>query len=190
MMDQPESESSGPDTRSMPNNTIALNKLRPDTTMAESAPEQEWAPSKHEKAIIYTLAFLNLLVSLDATIIVTSLTVTISVPKVHYAVLTFYQDECDRYWRYHNRSLLDWHVLSPRKRRHHANDLLHERCYWSSHLPHIFYRCLFRWYDPVLRRRQYGRNARRAVHSGGRRRWYPLAELGYPDRLCPPTMAT
>ncbi|KAI1378051.1 major facilitator superfamily transporter [Hypoxylon crocopeplum] len=35
--------------------------------------EEDWQPSKHEKAIIYTLALLNLIVSLDATIIVTSL---------------------------------------------------------------------------------------------------------------------
>ncbi|KAI1653504.1 MFS general substrate transporter [Daldinia decipiens] len=34
---------------------------------------EEWQPSKHEKAIIYTIAFLNLIVSLDATIIVTAL---------------------------------------------------------------------------------------------------------------------
>lgn len=38
-------------------------------------PVEDWEPSKHEKAIIYTLAILNLIVSLDATIIVTSLTV-------------------------------------------------------------------------------------------------------------------
>ena len=37
--------------------------------------EEEWQPSKHEKAIIYTIAFLNLIVSLDATIIVTALAV-------------------------------------------------------------------------------------------------------------------
>ncbi|RYP80038.1 hypothetical protein DL770_006397 [Monosporascus sp. CRB-9-2] len=36
--------------------------------------DEDWIPTKHEKAIIYTLAFLNLIVSLDATIIVTSLT--------------------------------------------------------------------------------------------------------------------
>ncbi|KAI0424247.1 major facilitator superfamily transporter [Xylaria sp. FL1042] len=40
----------------------------------ENEPIVEWKPSKHEKAIIFTLAFLNLIVSLDATIIVTSLT--------------------------------------------------------------------------------------------------------------------
>ncbi|KAI1479678.1 major facilitator superfamily transporter [Daldinia eschscholtzii] len=39
----------------------------------EGPAEEEWKPSKHEKAIIYVLAFLNLIVSLDASIIVTSL---------------------------------------------------------------------------------------------------------------------
>jgi hypothetical protein len=39
------------------------------------AVQEEWQPTKHEKAIIYTLAILNLIVSLDATIIVTSLAV-------------------------------------------------------------------------------------------------------------------
>ncbi|KAI1084992.1 MFS general substrate transporter [Whalleya microplaca] len=44
--------------------------------MAKSSqnPLEDWQPSKHEKAIIYTLALLNLIVSLDATILVTSLT--------------------------------------------------------------------------------------------------------------------
>ncbi|KAI1396448.1 major facilitator superfamily transporter [Hypoxylon fuscum] len=41
-------------------------------------PVEDWEPSKHEKAIIYTLAILNLIVSLDATIIVTSLTAIVS----------------------------------------------------------------------------------------------------------------
>lgn len=40
------------------------------------ASDEHWVPSKHEKAIIYTLALLNLIIALDATIIVTSLTVT------------------------------------------------------------------------------------------------------------------
>ncbi|XXH01380.1 hypothetical protein Hte_007740 [Hypoxylon texense] len=35
--------------------------------------EMEWQPSGHEKAVIYTLAIINLIVALDATIIVTSL---------------------------------------------------------------------------------------------------------------------
>ncbi|KAI0012487.1 major facilitator superfamily transporter [Xylariaceae sp. FL0662B] len=47
------------------------------TPKASPEPLEEWLPSRHEKAIIYTLALLNLLVSLDATIIVTSLTAII-----------------------------------------------------------------------------------------------------------------
>ncbi|KAI0398143.1 major facilitator superfamily transporter [Xylariaceae sp. FL0594] len=35
--------------------------------------EEDWQPTAHEKAIIYTFAILNLIVSLDATIIVTSM---------------------------------------------------------------------------------------------------------------------
>ncbi|OTB17639.1 hypothetical protein K445DRAFT_309813 [Daldinia sp. EC12] len=42
-------------------------------TIKMDRPATEWQPSKHEKAIIYTIAFLNLIVSLDATIIVTAL---------------------------------------------------------------------------------------------------------------------
>lgn len=38
--------------------------------------EEEWQPSKHEKAIIYTLAMISLIVALDATIIITPLNVT------------------------------------------------------------------------------------------------------------------
>ncbi|KAI1361156.1 major facilitator superfamily transporter [Xylaria arbuscula] len=47
--------------------------MGPDPNPKDEATE-EWQPSGHEKAIIYTLAFLNLIVSLDATVIVTSLT--------------------------------------------------------------------------------------------------------------------
>ncbi|KAI1170590.1 major facilitator superfamily transporter [Nemania sp. FL0916] len=46
----------------------------PSDMNADNEPTGEWQPSGHEKAIIYTLAFLNLIVSLDATVIVTSLT--------------------------------------------------------------------------------------------------------------------
>lgn len=70
----------------MPDDPLILSKMSPSTTIAEPAPEGEWMPSKHEKAIIYTLAFLNLLVSLDATIIVTSLTVIIYFPEVWFNV--------------------------------------------------------------------------------------------------------
>ncbi|KAH9904531.1 MFS general substrate transporter [Xylariomycetidae sp. FL2044] len=48
----------------------ALDGLQDVTS---SASGDVWLPSKHEKAIIYTLAILNLIVSLDATVIVTSL---------------------------------------------------------------------------------------------------------------------
>lgn len=49
-----------------PNSDMMVDK-------ATALVETEWQPSKHEKAVIYTLALINLIVSLDATIIVTSL---------------------------------------------------------------------------------------------------------------------
>lgn len=42
---------------------------------AKPAPETEWQPSRHELLIIITLAIVSLLVALDASIIVTSLSV-------------------------------------------------------------------------------------------------------------------
>ena len=39
---------------------------------------EDWKPSNHEKAIIYTLAIISLLVALDASIIVTSLNLSAS----------------------------------------------------------------------------------------------------------------
>lgn len=36
-----------------------------------------WEPSRHQKAIIYTIGVLNLIVALDASIIVTSLAVSV-----------------------------------------------------------------------------------------------------------------
>lgn len=55
-------------------------KLGGDETgsKTQETAEENWVPSKHEKAIIYTLAFLNLIVSLDATIVVTCLAVNSS----------------------------------------------------------------------------------------------------------------
>ncbi|KAI1277908.1 major facilitator superfamily transporter [Xylaria sp. FL0933] len=40
---------------------------------AQNAQEVEWKPSRHEKAIIYTLAISSLIVALDATIVITPL---------------------------------------------------------------------------------------------------------------------
>lgn len=37
----------------------------------------DWEPSRHQKAIIYTIGVLNLIVALDASIIVTSLAVSV-----------------------------------------------------------------------------------------------------------------
>ncbi|KAI8963599.1 major facilitator superfamily transporter [Daldinia sp. FL1419] len=48
-----------------------------DEIEAQELAEEQWQPSRHEKAIIFTTAFLNLIVSLDATIIVTSLSAII-----------------------------------------------------------------------------------------------------------------
>ncbi|GAP85143.1 putative major facilitator superfamily transporter [Rosellinia necatrix] len=40
---------------------------------AQRLPEADWAPSRHEKAVIYTLAITSLIVALDATIVITPL---------------------------------------------------------------------------------------------------------------------
>ncbi|KAI0013767.1 major facilitator superfamily transporter [Xylariaceae sp. FL0662B] len=45
---------------------------------AQQPPCEDWKPSNHEKAIIYTLAIISLLVALDASIIVTSLNAIIT----------------------------------------------------------------------------------------------------------------
>ncbi|KAI1433772.1 major facilitator superfamily transporter [Xylaria sp. CBS 124048] len=44
---------------------------------AQRPPEIEWHPSRHEKAIIYTLATISLVVALDATIVITPLSTII-----------------------------------------------------------------------------------------------------------------
>jgi hypothetical protein len=54
--------------------TFEFTNLSPEEPNQQENVE-EWQPTGHEKAIIYTLAFLNLIVSLDATVIVTSLPV-------------------------------------------------------------------------------------------------------------------
>jgi hypothetical protein len=38
---------------------------------------EEWEPSGHQKAIIYVIGVLNLIVALDASVIVTSLAVSV-----------------------------------------------------------------------------------------------------------------
>lgn len=57
---------------SLPRNSEAPVADRPEDDVS-GAVAVEWQPSGHEKAVIYTLAVINLLVSLDATIIVTAL---------------------------------------------------------------------------------------------------------------------
>jgi hypothetical protein len=42
---------------------------------SQPAGDVDWQPSRHQKAIIYTIGVLNLIVALDASIIVTSLAV-------------------------------------------------------------------------------------------------------------------
>ncbi len=42
---------------------------------AQRPPEDDWKPSRHQKAIIYTLAITSLIVALDATIVITPLSV-------------------------------------------------------------------------------------------------------------------
>ncbi|KAI1175260.1 major facilitator superfamily transporter [Nemania sp. FL0916] len=44
---------------------------------AQQPPEEEWKPSNHEKAVIYTLAITSLIVALDATIVITPLSTII-----------------------------------------------------------------------------------------------------------------
>ncbi|CAJ2509477.1 Uu.00g145030.m01.CDS01 [Anthostomella pinea] len=44
---------------------------------AQRPAEEEWQPTMHEKAIIYTLAIISLIVALDATIVVTTMNVII-----------------------------------------------------------------------------------------------------------------
>ncbi|KAI0465743.1 major facilitator superfamily transporter [Xylaria cf. heliscus] len=45
----------------------------PTAVEAQHPPEEKWEPSMHEKAVIYTLAITNLIVALDATIVITPL---------------------------------------------------------------------------------------------------------------------
>ncbi|KAI1125266.1 major facilitator superfamily transporter, partial [Nemania abortiva] len=44
---------------------------------AQRPPEEHWEPSRHEKAVIYTLAITSLIVALDATIVITPLSTII-----------------------------------------------------------------------------------------------------------------
>lgn len=47
------------------------------TDESQTAETAIWEPSRHQKAIIYTIGVLNLIVALDASIIVTSLAVSL-----------------------------------------------------------------------------------------------------------------
>ncbi|OTB05049.1 hypothetical protein M426DRAFT_142683 [Hypoxylon sp. CI-4A] len=74
-MQNSETELSLSDTRAVAGDRAKSDQAFLDsmTTETQAPVEEEWQPSKHEKAIIYTISLLNLIVSLDATIIVTSL---------------------------------------------------------------------------------------------------------------------
>lgn len=53
-------------------NTVATGAV----DEAQRPPVAEWEPSNHEKAVIYTLAITSLIVALDATIVITPLSVS------------------------------------------------------------------------------------------------------------------
>lgn len=67
----------------------------PQTVSGDMADESQltgtvnWKPSRHQKAIIYTIGVLNLIVALDASIIVTSLAVGVLLHD-HFSA----RDEC------------------------------------------------------------------------------------------------
>lgn len=76
-MDDLETSPPGPNRGSIvgkPSDPLHLGSEETASKTLEMS-EETWLPSKHEKAIIYTLALLNLIISLDATIIVTALPV-------------------------------------------------------------------------------------------------------------------
>ncbi|OTA60806.1 major facilitator superfamily transporter [Hypoxylon sp. EC38] len=79
-MDNSETNLSLPNREATTKGHLYNDPVFPDATTEEAQETvvEEWLPSKHEKAIIYTLALLNLVVSLDATIIVTSLTAIVN----------------------------------------------------------------------------------------------------------------
>ncbi|KAI0469910.1 major facilitator superfamily transporter [Xylariaceae sp. FL0804] len=53
--------------------SVADEAQRKADAEAQREPDADWKPTRHERAIIYTLAILGLIVALDATIIVTAL---------------------------------------------------------------------------------------------------------------------
>ncbi|KAI1429030.1 major facilitator superfamily transporter [Xylaria sp. FL1777] len=68
-------DSDGTDERPLPEAVVAVQKNGDDE--AQRPPEVEWKPSRHEKAIIFTIAISSLIVALDATIIITPLSVIV-----------------------------------------------------------------------------------------------------------------
>lgn len=102
----------------------------------------------------------------------------------------FYLGYRERYWRHNYRSLLDWHFIPPCECSFDADDLLRQRCDWTSDLPYLLHCCLLGGNDTLLCGQQHGCYACWALHP---RRWrwrHPLAELGHPDRLRAATMAS
>jgi hypothetical protein len=82
----------------------------------------KWKPNFTETMIMVTLALLSLMVSLDATVIVTSLSVctTPAPSQESESNLIRPSDNCSILERDSDPGVLDWDVLPPCRRRDHA----------------------------------------------------------------------
>lgn len=118
-------------TQSEPPDARAPSPSQPSssnmTDELQTAQLATWEPSRHQKAIIYTIGVLNLIVALDASIIVTSLAVSpllradySSHDAESYVPMTGNRER--HRWLNHS-SLLDRHVVSPGQCYHYADYL-------------------------------------------------------------------
>lgn len=132
----------------------------------------EWKLTKHEFMIMITLSIASLMVSIDATIIITSLSVTsswIGHLKLHWLISI--PDDGSGLRCEHDRRLLDWYLLSSQLCSNHAFHCIYQRHLWSAFLSVFLGIVLHRRLHCLCYRTSYWRPAHRSIHSRCWRRW-------------------
>jgi hypothetical protein len=113
-----------------------------------------WAPNRTEKAIMGTLSVISFMVSLDATIIVTPLSVCCHENSKSRDIDIIADDRIIS-WRQLDTRVLDWNFLPAGGRSYHAIHGCSFRCTWTTTGPDCFPRQLHCWISALRNLERY-----------------------------------
>jgi hypothetical protein len=155
-----------------------------------SIPE-EWTPTKNEWLIMISLAFISLMVALDATILVTVLPVSL-VTKCRQKWRTDLVppgDSTKAQWDI-SRGLLGWHIVPPHVRHLPADHSLDQSDFRSSTTPHSLTPALHCRHSALYCSKRLHLDADWTMHPGSWRRRYNHTHPSHLLRHCTPEATT